>query len=446
MTQPHQRLGRLRSGWQSGLAALAGGAALLLCQTALAQPTVELLVPGNCPSRTALEMAVRARGLGIGHGSFLLEVRSEPGAAILVLKDTASKVLVERTLRSEDCTALAAAAAVIVEGYFVEIGSLPGQRALPRDTPEGPENALPNAPVAPFAAPRPNAAAPAPAPLPPTGASSSPTASPDVSQTPRSASAGPSPAAVEPGSPAAVAPGSLAPVASPTPSVAAPGSPVSVAPGSPVSVAPGSPVSVAPTTPESSKRARARLGGHVLAGAGIEMSPELGHASALLRLGAGLDGFQSPITLRLDLATTTPSEQTIPDRVSRWASRAALRVGMPLRKPLPPLEPWVGMGVSYARIRAPDLPNAATSARWSAVFEIGVGWQQAISRTVGVRADVGCYVLGNQELYQIEPDGEVGRGPRFGCNLAPALLWDWSPAPPSAARASTQLGHFATEH
>ena len=123
---------------------LIGSAIAVAAASVRAQPTLEVTETGACPSRVELVEALEARHLGVGGSGWRLGLRSVPGAAVLRLENVAGQVVLERELRSVDCPAMAAAFALIVEAYFVEIGVIaaPGSdlpeppRATP--PPEGP--------------------------------------------------------------------------------------------------------------------------------------------------------------------------------------------------------------------------------------------------------------------------------------------------------------------
>jgi hypothetical protein len=147
-----------RPGW------LIGSAITVAATSVRAQPTLEVTESGACPNRAELVEALEARHLGVGGSGWKLGLRSLPGAAVLRLDNVAGQVVLERELRSVDCPAMAAAFALMVEAYFVEIGVIaaPGSEP-PRATPS------PEAPAARTAS---GAAAPtAPVPAGPTRAS-----------------------------------------------------------------------------------------------------------------------------------------------------------------------------------------------------------------------------------------------------------------------------------
>jgi hypothetical protein len=129
-----------RPGW------LVGSAIAVAAASVRAEPTLEVTESGVCPSRAELVDALEARQLAVGNSGWKLGLRSLPGAAVLRLENVAGHLVLERELRSVDCPAMAAAFALIVEAYFVEIGMIaaPGSDAsVPARTAPSPEAPAP---------------------------------------------------------------------------------------------------------------------------------------------------------------------------------------------------------------------------------------------------------------------------------------------------------------
>jgi hypothetical protein len=145
------------------LSGLAGAAALICASRASAEPLGSVAVVGECPSAELVKAALERRHLPAQAGQYGLTVRAVPGGAEVSLTDAANQSLVTRRLDSDDCGALAEAAALIAETYFVELlGPAPPDGGADRAAPEsagGPQK-LPSAASGEGAAPRPPPAGP----------------------------------------------------------------------------------------------------------------------------------------------------------------------------------------------------------------------------------------------------------------------------------------------
>jgi hypothetical protein len=84
---------------------------------------------GDCPTEARLTSALAERKLPKQAASFALDVRGFAGGADVTLVNPAGERVVERRLMSYDCDAVADAAAVIVEAYFVELAAREAQAA-----------------------------------------------------------------------------------------------------------------------------------------------------------------------------------------------------------------------------------------------------------------------------------------------------------------------------
>jgi len=98
------------------------GAAVLVCSGhASAEALGSVAVAGNCPDQELVKEALGRRELPAQAGGYALVVRGAPGSAEVSLANAAGELVAGRRLESDDCRALADAAALIVETYFVEL-------------------------------------------------------------------------------------------------------------------------------------------------------------------------------------------------------------------------------------------------------------------------------------------------------------------------------------
>lgn len=115
-----------------------------LGSTPLGPAPLVVQVPGTCPSREALLQALEGRGVVRSAAGLTLQVIQEPRGATLRLDNAAGSRVLERTIASDDCPALAAAFSLIVEGTLVELGIMkpsgPAEPAFP--LPAAPEPAV----------------------------------------------------------------------------------------------------------------------------------------------------------------------------------------------------------------------------------------------------------------------------------------------------------------
>jgi hypothetical protein len=131
------------------LGALVGATSASL---AAAQP-----LPSNsgaeCVSTEALLAVLRSRGLPIDQSGLRLRIEQSVGNGArhtLHLESTAGAAVLERTIESADCGAVLKAFAVVVEGYFVDVGTLNqhGEEPSPNQVPAAPTAATAPAPAA----------------------------------------------------------------------------------------------------------------------------------------------------------------------------------------------------------------------------------------------------------------------------------------------------------
>jgi hypothetical protein len=340
-----------------GIALVVVGASVGVPRVALAAPSVSALASGDCPNQHQLEVALLARGLKVGDSKFVVSTAASGGHVELNLLRASGESLLTRRFSSEDCIAAADAAAVVVEAYFIEVGG----------------GKLDAAPIA--------------------GASQrAPVASPireSVSERggeveSNRARSAPLPASVSAADRAAVPVGGL--VYGPVPSR--------------VVVAPGRADSPRPI-------------GYFAVGTGIGL-PD-GAVTARLEGGAGVEWRRLPLSAELSLATSLPNTSgDTPARVRRWANQGVVRVGVPFGGH-PRYRPWIGVGGTLAQLRALDVESAPTRSSASALVGAGLELAWPIANSWSGRLDLSCLVLASRDSYRVQPDGEIGRGPRVVC-------------------------------
>lgn len=329
-------------------------------QGAAASPTFEVSSDGTCPTHEAVVAALHARGFFDTStdevGPFTLAVHSQPAGASLCLRAQAERCLLERSFTSQDCEALAEAIAVVVEGYFVEVDR--GNRSrtwVAQDT----------------------------------GRSRTPIASDSRDVGARGVTRGGDLGRVE---------------TAPAPDAQAGATPATL------------PTHLTPPRPAADSRGLSSTAhGYLLAGIGTAISlPEIA-ASPVAELGGGV-GFKG-VPLVLDLLLNSGASQESgkpPDRVSRWASQGMMRTGVRCGHTLG-LVPWIGLGLSIARLREPDLPTPKTKTTSSILVGTGVELRWPILSALFGRAGLGCALLATRDRYRVQPDGEIGVGPRLTC-------------------------------
>jgi hypothetical protein len=311
-----------------------------------AEPLAALELTGNCPSESELATALAARRLPALAREFKVVLAEFSGGVDVTLVRLPNERLLERRVQSADCRALADAAAVIVEAYFVELAG--------RSTPPAASNAAGNEPSA--------ATSPPPAAPPPTL----------VVPVPPPATSGARAAASIP--PGATAPASAGP------------------------------------------RIELALSG------GAELYPQHGTLAAAGQLGVGL-WLTSALELEAHgVLTTSTTSGSPPDRVSRTERRVALRADRWLGS-APALAVLGGFGVALTSVEALDIPERATKVAWSPVLEGGLALRQPVGSGFALGGELGCHVLLTQENYVLEPDEQLGKGPRFACALLAGGSW-----------------------
>ena len=329
-----------------------------------AAPGLFVSASGSCPSKGDIEAAVVARGLELRGSNYVVAAQSEPGAVVMRLFDNQGHQLLERRLESQDCVALADAVAVVVEACFVELKGPRGKDgAATRQTNTNVGSATSNDPSEKRQlGPAPNGAAPTPV-------------------------------------------GS--------------GLPHAVQSTNHPATYPSQPVAVAPqygrgVHTESVSYTPMRAGGFM--GLGPALALPQGNVTSQIEVGGGVDFPTVPMSAELELATTWPTTSGVdPRRVKRWSSQGLVRIGMPYSNRLR-YRPWAGLGLTFAQLRALDVAMAPTKTTSAAIIGAGLEFAWPIGRRWWGRLDVGCLVLATRDAYRVEPDGEIGHGPRVVCS------------------------------
>ena len=223
------------------------------------------------------------------------------------------------------------------------------------------------------------------------------------------------------GEPAVTAAGKAAEAGSPEP-----------APGpTPAPAPPPEKLAPPPTTPRQEGPSRADAAtppagavmrfGIALAG-GAELYPEEGNVAAVGQLGLGLWLTRA---LELEAHGVLASSTTIgttPNRVSRVERRAALRA-LGWMGGAPSLAAWGGFGLAFTSVKALDVAVGPTEVAGSPLVEGGFALRQPVGSGIALGAELGCHVLLTREQYVVEPDGQIGVGPRFACALLAGATW-----------------------
>ncbi len=358
----------------SGVIAMAGRAE--------ATPVFSVLAQGSCPSKAELAAALATKAdnpTGPKDPSqFSVVTRSEPSGAVLFLIRGDGEQVLERHFASSDCRALADAMAVVIEAYFVEVGVLQRRRERERAREEGERESE--------------------------GRSAAPVRAEPANLTEPSSSAGAA-ILVDRTSNAGAIPAPKPAKEMPTRAT------TGLLVKGRVILIPGPP-------PEYSARAFVGLG-PALALPQPSMAPEV-------ELGGGIEAATLPLSAELALTTSWGTFGTRPDRVWRWANHGLLRIGVPWGRRLR-YRPWVGLGVMVARAQGQDLPDnpLRTTAAPLAAAGFETAWPMA--RGWFARLNVGCVLVTIREVYRVEPEGEIGRGPRVACTSTLGIAWGGVP-------------------
>jgi len=329
-----------------------------------AAPDLEVLTQGDCPSQRELEASLIGRGLAIGDSKYLVTTRADSASVVMTLLYNGTEVVLMRRFSSQDCRAVSDAVAVVVEAYFVEVNGMAREATASRN---GERPLAP--PVAELGK----------------SASAEETANANIQQPTR---------IVE-------APHSVTTRSNRTNSL---------------DHEPRKPVGLAVSHADAQTLSSAALRGIGFIGIGPALPLPRGKLTAQLDVGGGIEFPALPLSIELQLTTSWPSTSGgEPNRVRRWASQGVTRVGMPLGN-FVRYRPWLGVGVSLAELRALDIaaaPNRSTSAA-----VVGAGLEMAWPLVKGWRGrlDLSCLVLTTRDAYRVEPDGEIGSGPRVVCS------------------------------
>jgi hypothetical protein len=329
-----------------------------------AAPGLFVSTSGDCPSKSDIEAAIVARGLELRASNYVVVAQSEPGAVVMRLFENQGQQLLERRFESQDCRALSDAVAVVVEAYFIELKG-----------PRGKEGATPRQ----------------------ANVNVGSTTSNDANATPHLES---------------------------PPSSAAP---IPVGAGLPHAAQSMNVPRTAPSLPEAAvsqygqgmhtesvSQTPMRAGGFMALGPALAL-PQ-GNVTSQIELGGGMDFPTVPMSTELAFATTWPTTSGVdPRRVKRWSSQGLVRIGMPYSNRLR-YRPWAGLGLTFAQLRALDVAAAPTRTTRAAIIGAGLELAWPIGRGWWGRLDVGCLVLLPRDVYRVEPDGEIGHGPRVVCS------------------------------
>jgi len=339
-------------------------ASLGVATSSSAAPGLEVLVQGDCPSQRELEAALIGRGLAIGNSKYLVTTHSDSASVEMTLLRNGTDVVLTRRFSSQDCHAVCEAVAVVVEAYFVELDGMTRKVTASRND----ERWL----------------------------------APPVAESGKSSVAvGTTNANIQQPSRDAQAPLGVTTLPNRT-------NPPDHNPSKPV----GLPASLADAQTTSS----AALRGVGFVGAGPALPLPRGIITAQFEAGGGIEFPALPLSIELQLATSWPSSSGgEPNRVRRWASQGVTRVGLPLGN-FVHYKPWLGVGLTLAELRALDITTAPSTSTLAAVVGAGLEVAWPLANGWRGRLDLSCLVLTTRDSYRIEPDGEVGRGPRVVCS------------------------------
>lgn len=354
-------------------------AGVVEAHSAVASPTFAVSSDGTCPTQEAVVAALHARGFSGATRAevrtFTLAVHSQPAGASLCLRAQAESCLLERSFASQDCEALAEAIAVVVEGYFVQVERGDGQHNWVTQDAEH---------------------------------SRTPLASDSTDDAAGGVARGGELGRVEQ-TPARDAPTGATP------------------PISPIAKKELAKAAFSTNTASAAAPDPSTIHGYsLLAGIGTTVTlPELA-ASPVAELGGGIGFKRVPLVFDLLLSTSASQESgKPPDRVTRWPSQGLIRIGVPWGHTLG-LLPWLGIGLSIARLREPDLPVPKTKTTSSLLVGTGVELRWVVTNALFGRAGLGCALLATRDRYRVQPDGEIGVGPRTTCSATIGLGADFS--------------------
>jgi hypothetical protein len=338
-----------------------------------AAPEVLVSAQGDCPSQHELEAALIGRGLTIGDSNYLVSTHVDSASVEMTLLHNGTDVVVTRRFSSPDCRAVSDAVAVVVEAYFVEVIGL---------TPEVDRKGSNKRSTSPSGAEFDNSA------LQVQNTNS------NIRQMTREATLG-----------------------------AVPSNPGNLSDHDPRS--PGDLLDSKPDAPATSSAPMRRIG---FVGIGPVLPLPRGRLTTQFEVGGGVEFPTLPLSIELQLATLWPSTSGgEPNRVRRWSSHGLTRAGVPLGD-LVQYRPWLGVGLTLVELRALDI--AAAPSRSTLTTVVGAGLEIAWPLAKGWlgRLDLSCMILTTRDSYRIEPDGEIGRGPRVVCSSMMGIGFGSRPA------------------
>jgi hypothetical protein len=345
-----------------GLALLVAANVTGIQRVALAGPpvSVSVLANGNCPSAQQVENALAARAIQPGGSEYSVSIQTGSSHVTVQLQRLGGEPLLTRSFSSEDCSAVAEAAAVVVEAYFIEVS---GGTAVPlRSGGESQPVALP----LPVHESGPERASPPESTRAGGVSTVTPLHEPEVFALPVQGRV-------------------LGPFAN------------------------GAPILLPQAAPAGSARTRGYFE------VGPFMMLPAAAANVQIGAGAGIDWNRVPMFVELGLATSLPSVTgDVPRRVRRWANQAVMRVGAPMGNGRV-YRPWLGVGAMLAELRAVDVPSAPTKVSTSALLGTGLQLAWPIKDSWSGHLDFSCLVLTSRDSYRVQPEGEIGRGPRVVC-------------------------------
>jgi len=340
-----------------------------------ALPALSVRAIGSCPTESAIDSALGERGLNLGGEEYTVVVQSEADGATLRLKRNSQGQVLERHIASQDCRALADAIAVVVEAYFIEM-RVPDLE--PTNKAAGKEDSLGGTSTT-------------------TAFNSSP--APNLPELPALPAQN---QALE--SASSIAPWPLVP------------------PFQARTEALSEPLQ-APDTRGFISKPSPPFSFEGFVGVGVALVLPDAKLTPAVEVGAGVDLPRVPISTELALSTTAPTTSGSGlDRVRRWGSEGVFRVGVPWVGALL-YRPWLGLGLSAARLQALDVPAAPTKTSVTSIAEAGLEFAWPLGTSWHGRFDVSCVTLVYRDTYRVEPDGEIGRGPRFVCTTLIGVGW-----------------------
>ena len=118
-----------------------------LSKVASAEPLPALEPGGNCPNSAELVTALATRTLPAEAREYRVVTFAAQGGVALRIENGEGNTVLERSIESDDCVALADAVALIVETYFVELQSARGAEPTAPPVPEPPKTLASVAPV-----------------------------------------------------------------------------------------------------------------------------------------------------------------------------------------------------------------------------------------------------------------------------------------------------------